>query len=162
MNSLESTSFKVNPSTFDKIINAPTSKSYSNRALICAAFSQNPVRIINLSDSTDVLTLLECLKKIGIDIQKKDNEIVITNSFPECEKLTDETITLESGDGGTTNRFLLALLALGKNKYSLKTKHGMSKRPMDGLLNALKALPVNLSISEKNIENQINIFICYF
>lgn len=154
MNSLENTSFKVSKNLFDKTIIAPTSKSYSNRALICAAFSQTPVKIYNLSNSSDVITLMNCLEQVGIDFKNNGNEIVIDNSFPECEKISEEAIVLNSGDGGTTNRFLLALLALGKNKYILKTKYGMSKRPMEGLLDALKNIPVNIEISDDEISIQ--------
>ena len=154
MNSLENTSFKINKKPFHKTINAPTSKSYSNRALICAAFSQTPVKIFNLSDSTDVITLKSCLEQIGIDFKQNENELIINNSFPECEKLSEQAIILDSGDGGTTNRFLLALLALGKNKYILKTKYGMSSRPMTGLLDALKELSVEIETSENEISIQ--------
>ncbi len=150
----EPTSYKVEPALFDSVITPPSSKSYSNRALICAAFSQDEVRVLNLSDSSDVVTLVACLKKIGVVIEKKDQEWLVKNSFPECEKVSEEEIILETGDGGTTNRFLLALLALGKNKYVLKTSYGMKKRPMGELITALREIPVNVEINDENITIQ--------
>jgi 3-phosphoshikimate 1-carboxyvinyltransferase len=147
LNSSELTNYKIKTGKFDKVIIPPTSKSYANRALIYAAFSQEIVRIKKMAPSSDVRTLLDCLKMVGLDIEESNDEIIFHNSFPECEKSQDKEIILETGDGGTTNRFLLALLSLGKIKYILRPSYGMTSRPMDDLISALREM--SISIEEK-------------
>jgi 3-phosphoshikimate 1-carboxyvinyltransferase len=93
--------------------------------------------------STDVETMLKLLEKIGLEIEREGKIVRIKNSFPECEKGGD--LILETGDGGTTNRFLLPLLARGKNEYTLEAKGHMRKRPMEPLINGLRELAVTIS-----------------
>jgi len=124
----------------------PTSKSYANRLLILASIVKRPVRLYNLPQSTDVINLMKCLQKIGIIFSGNLNELVINNSFPECENLnTKDDILLPSGDGGTTNRFLLPLIALGKKKYILEAESSFAERPNSELFGALVDLGAKLT-----------------
>ena len=135
--------YKVEPTPFDKEIFLPASKSHANRALIIGALKGNGFEVQNLPKSTDVLTLLTCLENIGLFISKNEEQVIFHNSFPACEALTQtEVIDLKTGDGGTTNRFLLALLALGKKTYRFFPNEKMSERPMEDLLNPLRELNV--------------------
>ncbi|MCK5884521.1 MAG: hypothetical protein KAG61_12595, partial [Bacteriovoracaceae bacterium] len=119
----------VLPKPFNKDICVPSSKSYSNRALILGAVSSDSVRINNLSESTDVLNMLRCFGQIGIKFEQHQNSIDITTSFPHCEEKSDRPIYLKTGDGGTTNRFLIPLLALGTNLYRIAASEKMAERP---------------------------------
>ena len=146
--------YKVNPGILIKEIKIPTSKSYSNRALILAAQNPKAITIKGLSHSSDVSHLKSCLKKIGIDFfQQNENDIKIVNSFPQCEIISNGPIYLESGDGGTTNRFLLALLAKGKNIYRVFSSGNISNRPIEELLEGLRLIGARVNtIREKGRE----------
>jgi 3-phosphoshikimate 1-carboxyvinyltransferase len=139
--------YEVKTSSFIRNIEVPRSKSYANRLLILAAVKPGAVTITNLPESNDVTMLVECFENIGLIIEKNEKDITIHNSFPACEK-KKEIIKLETGDGGTTNRFLLALLSLGKRKYQLIPEGHMRNRPMGPLLEALEALNVSVSKGE--------------
>lgn len=148
MNS-ENSLYKVEPTTFDKEILLPSSKSHSNRALIIGAIRGNGFKVHNLSKSTDVTTLLNCLKQVGVSITQTNDTVVFNNSFPCCEKETQgNIIDLQTGDGGTTNRFLIALLSLGRKAYRFFPSEKMSERPMDDLLTPLKKLSVEILSNE--------------
>jgi 3-phosphoshikimate 1-carboxyvinyltransferase len=137
--------FRVESTPFNKDILLPTSKSHSNRALIIGAIRGNDFQINDLSKSTDVRTLLSCLEAIGLKLNYINDSVIFTNSFPACENDTsDNIIDLKTGDGGTTNRFLLALLSQGKKTYRLFPTEKMSERPMDDLLTPLQALRVKI------------------
>ena len=84
---------------------------------------------MTLGTSSDVDTLLRLLGEVGLEIFKNKNSVVIKNSFPACEKISDQVIKLHAGDGGTTNRFISQLLALGKNKYQLISTEKFKERP---------------------------------
>lgn len=143
---LENLPFKVQPLlTFDKEITIPTSKSHSNRALILGAVRGENFKVRNISDSTDVTNLLNAFKKIGLKIEQKGSTVTFLNSYPDCEKLSEgDVIELHTGDGGTTNRFLIALLARGKKEYKIFPTEKMSERPIEDLINPLKKLSVNI------------------
>lgn len=144
---LENSLYKVTPQKFDKEIDVPTSKSYANRALILAALRGNGTTISNISESSDVTNLLTALAQIGLDFEKINNQIRFKNSFPDCEANTKEnTIDLHTGDGGTTNRFLIALLARGKKEYRVFPTEKISERPIVELLLPLKELGVQIDM----------------
>lgn len=144
--------YKVEPNTFDKEIKLPSSKSHANRALIIGARKGKGFIVHNLSGSTDVLTLLNCLKLIGLKVIEEGGSVKFLNSFPECEiETTDEIIDLMTGDGGTTNRFLLALLSLGKKTYRLIPSEKMRERPMDDLIDPLKLLKVQMEVNDPGV-----------
>ena len=94
---------------FQKSVIIPTSKSYANRILILAALCPSVITIEGLPESTDVSNLISCLQQVGLEFSKDSKgHLKVLNSFPECEKNTSlDTIVLETGDGGTTNRFIL-------------------------------------------------------
>ena len=136
--------FKVESKPFHKTMEIPSSKSHANRILILAALCKEPVFIKGLPPSSDVEVMLDCLKKIGLKITNREGGVVVENSFPACEKM-DGPIRLETGDGGTTNRFLWGLLARGKNKYLIEADSAFKKRPQDDLLDSLKKLKVKIN-----------------
>jgi len=143
--SLKPAPFKVNFSTFNQTVDIPTSKSHANRLLILGAIDKRSVMIKNIPHSSDVLTMIDVLKRIGLNIIEEGKNIRIINSFPECEKNSiDDLICLESGDGGTTNRFLMAFLARGEKTYFLNAKGGMRDRPMEEIENVLNSCDVEI------------------
>lgn len=135
------------PSTFDKRIQVPSSKSYANRLLILAAINPNPIEVRNLPLSSDVETMISCLREIGLIINETKEGVLISNSFPECEK-EGEPLVLDTKDGGTTNRFLVPFLARGKKKYILEPEGHMRDRPMADLLSSLNSLGVKTTHNE--------------
>lgn len=148
--SLENLCFKIEPSQkISTKIEIPTSKSFANRALILAAVISDSITINNVPESTDVLNLISSLRLIGLKITIKNSSVTVHNSFPLCEVLTDKVISLETGDGGTTNRFLIPLLALGQNTYEIIPSHKMKDRPMQELDTVLKTMAVDVIRNEK-------------
>ncbi|MFG1500149.1 hypothetical protein ABMA70_08045 [Halobacteriovorax sp. XZX-3] len=135
--------------SYIKKIKVPSSKSFANRALVLAAIYSQDIQLINMPESTDVVNMLSCLESIGLTIEKAEDGIIIRGSFPECEIETEDVVELYSGDGGTTNRFIIPLLALGKNKYSLIPSEKMFERPMDELVSVLDDLDAVVTRDEK-------------
>ena len=117
-----------------------TSKSHSNRVLVACALCDESKEIVNLSDAQDVLDMLSNLRSLGLEIKKNDNVHSIANSFPACEVSSSHPVILGGSEGGTTIRFLLPLIALGKNEYHLKLKGSLVNRPMKDLIDNLTSL----------------------
>ena len=121
-------------------VQVPTSKSVAARLLILAAISKRAITIYDVPSCQDIQDLLACFKQIGLRLEEKESSVTIHNSFPACETLTNQTIVLKSGEGGTTNRFLIAMLARGSNSYQLHYYGRMKQRPINELLLALGQL----------------------
>lgn len=127
----------------------PTSKSYSNRALVKAALSKQNMRIKHISTAQDVVDFINCLRGIGISIEMDGMDCVVKGNFPECE-LDREEIHLFAGQGGTTSRFLMALVALGKKKYIIDVDEQLKVRPIQPLISSLKSIGVKIRSLEKS------------
>ncbi len=115
----------------------PSSKSYANRALILGALRGNSFHIQNLPKASDVQFLVDGLKQLGLIMDQKGSDLWVRNSFPACE--TTETV-IEVGEGGTTARFLAALLLLGKKKHTLILGERLSERPWQEFIDVVQAM----------------------
>lgn len=150
MNSANSL-YKVEPSFFEREIFLPTSKSHANRALIIGAIRGNGFRIHQLPMSSDVTTMLACLKAVGLTIVQQGDALIFKNSFPACEAdKPQQVIDLKTGDGGTTNRFLMALLSRGQKTYRFFPSEKMSERPIDDLIQPLRGLQVEIELDQES------------
>jgi len=105
-------------------VGLPGSKSISNRLLILEALSEGKVKGIDYSDAEDTRTLVHLLKHL-----------------PEYA---------DAGAGGTTFRFLLALLA-SKNGYEgvLTGSQRLQERPVKQLVEALNSLGADVKYAVK-------------
>lgn len=128
--------------SFDKI-QVPISKSYSNRALIIAALREGSTAIQGYSDSDDTKDLIKSLRAIGLKIDINPTQIIVNNSFPECEK--DSGCSIHIREGATTLRFLMSFLSLGRRNYRITAKQSLLIRPHDELLKLLGVAGVKVT-----------------
>ncbi len=134
------TAIKITSDKINDVVLCPTSKSYANRALICALLSEKTITISDLPDAKDVAELIEMFIEIGININRSENAITIEGHFPKDEVLTESIHHLTGSEGGTTLRFLIPLLALGSNCYHIKMLGGLANRPMQDLVSYISSL----------------------
>ena len=127
---------RVEPARLKAQVTLPGSKSHANRFLIVAARTAGTQLIRALPESDDVRLLLAALKQIGLDIHGT-NDVEVRGQFPACEERVSGAIEIDVGEGGTTARFLAALLARGRNRYHLKLHGRLAERPWSELLEAL-------------------------
>jgi 3-phosphoshikimate 1-carboxyvinyltransferase len=114
----------------DRVVNATIrltgSKSECNRALVIAALSEGKVKVENLSEAADTVTLAGVLE-----------------SFQESS-------TVNIGPAGTAMRFLTAFFTLQKQHQVVLTgSERMKQRPIGILVDALKSLGAEISYEEK-------------
>lgn len=133
-------------------IKIPTSKSYANRALILATLKQSEMVLKDLPQAQDVKDMLNVLLELGVINSIKFDRLTVKKSFPKDEVQTNEIQELYLGEGGTTIRFLLPLLALGTNKYLIKVNPRFKSRPHQELLDILNQAGVLIEYSKKEDE----------
>lgn len=121
----------------------PRSKSHANRALILSALREQEITLEGLPEASDVTQLVAALRQIGLEIQVDGSSAAIRNHFPACE--TDAT-EIDVGEGGTTARFLAALLLLGKKSYQMKLGKRLAQRPWEEFLALAESLGAKVSL----------------
>lgn len=132
-------------------VHVPPSKSYANRALILAALSQKKLTLKNLPDAKDVIFLIKSLEDLGLQMEKTDSSLTIINSYPACETHGSR---LDVGEGGTTARFLSALLLLGKKEYTLVLGERLKDRPWEEFLKLARSLGGKVSLEGRELKIQ--------
>src|SRR5262245_14985331 len=120
-------------------IRPPGSKSITNRALVCAALAKGTSTLTGALDSEDTQVMIECLRKLGIAIESRDEGTTLI-AHGCGGKIPANSADLFVGNSGTTIRFLTAMCALGHGTYRLDGIERMRQRPIGDLLDALKQL----------------------
>ncbi len=129
-----------------KTIEIPGSKSYTNRALLMATLTKNSVTIKNPLESDDTNAMIDCLEKLGIEIEKTKNKIVVKGSF---EDVKDGNYELNANLAATAIRFILPLLTIVPGTKILQGNEGLNKRPIGELVNGLKQLGAKIEYTDK-------------
>lgn len=119
----------------------PGSKSLTNRALLLAALCDAPVLLTGALFSEDTHLMAEALKKLGISVSTDEGAKTIAVSGQSKRFSSDHPVDLFVGLAGTAARFLTALCAAApQGIYRIDGVPQMRKRPMKGLIDALRAL----------------------
>lgn len=120
-------------------VGLPGSKSITNRALLLAALCDGPVTLTGALFSEDTAIMAEALRKLGFDV--RENPAAATIEVQGWGgKIPAREADLHVGLAGTAARFLTALCAAAPSgAYRLDGVPQMRKRPMKGLIEALRA-----------------------
>jgi 3-phosphoshikimate 1-carboxyvinyltransferase len=132
----------------DATIRLPGSKSITNRALVCAALADGRSHLRGVLAADDTEAMLDNLERLGFvvsaDVQAASVAVSGVPAGPEAGP-----VTLDARLSGTTSRFLLALLAIGRGPYLLDGAEPLRARPMADGIAALEALGVTLTHADE-------------
>jgi 3-phosphoshikimate 1-carboxyvinyltransferase len=117
-------------------VRVPPSKSATNRAVVLASLSPEPVEIANPLESADTAALLRCLKAMGARTAPISGGLSLCG--PLSGSASTET-TLDAEDSGTAARFLAAVSAVTPGRFRLDGSARLRERPMAELVEALRA-----------------------
>jgi 3-phosphoshikimate 1-carboxyvinyltransferase len=126
---------------FTATITPPGSKSLTNRALVLAALADGASNLSNVLFADDTLVMLDCLARLGfdLDVDKDSNRVRVGGLAGRIPAASAE---LFCGNSGTTIRFVTALCALGRGRFTLDGIPRMRQRPIGDLVALLKNLGV--------------------
>jgi 3-phosphoshikimate 1-carboxyvinyltransferase len=144
------------------------SKSECNRALIIEALSNGKVKVENISDAADAVTLFEVLSfKSEVRSQKPEAKSLKSN---DLELETSDLRLVNIGPAGTAMRFLTAYFTLQDQEVILTGSERMKQRPIGILVDALRELggqieyvenegfpPIKLKGSLVQLSNKVSI-----
>lgn len=114
----------------------PGSKSVTARALVCAALAKGKSVLHGVSLCDDSLTMISCLKALGIGIAVSGADIFVEGCGG---KIPEKKASFNVGNSGTAARFLTALAAFSDGEYLVDCADGMKRRSISPLINSLCA-----------------------
>ena len=124
--------------TYNKIIYVDSDKSISIRSFLVGAISHNISEIKNVLESDDVFSCINCLKKLGVRIDKiKSGHYKVYGKGLGSFYAKKNTI-LDCGNSGTTARLLLGLLSTSPNIHvKIKGDRSLNKRSMAKIIDLM-------------------------
>tara|TARA_B100002052_G_C15832813_1_gene576227 strand:- start:5 stop:1345 length:1341 start_codon:yes stop_codon:yes gene_type:complete len=136
---------------FNRRIDVDGDKSLSIRFALLASQALGKSRGYNLLKSEDVISTINCLKKLGVDINwnEKNNFCEINgnglNSF-----VYRNNLTLNANNSGTCARLLASLLIKSSKKIKLIGDKSLSKRDMKRIIDPLSRFGATFYPKNKN------------
>ncbi len=121
----------------DATLSMPGSKSFTNRALICASLANGESQLVGWLDSEDTRVMIDSLGRLGVEVEERGGTLLVRGLGG---KFAIPLHPLDCGASGTTMRFLTALAALVPGRVVLDGSARMRERPIQPLAEALSAL----------------------
>ncbi len=128
-------------------LEAPPSKSYTNRAYIVAALADGEVRLENPLFSDDTRYMREALSQFGVTVVEEERAAVVQGRGGLLQLPSEEIFV---GNAGTTMRFLTTLAALAPGVTRLTGDERMQERPIEDLLMCLRQMNIKAESLQRN------------
>lgn len=125
-------------------VDAISSKSFAHRFLILASVADIDTTIIINEFSNDIMTTIDCLRNLGVEIEINENEVTVHPSF-----FQKDVSDINVNDSGSTFRFLLPLVSFLSQKTNIQCSGRLQDRPIKELVDQLKLS--GLTFSEEKL-----------
>jgi 3-phosphoshikimate 1-carboxyvinyltransferase len=128
---------RITPSPISGEVSAPSSKSYTHRAVIAASLAAGESLIESPLLSDDTLYTINACRSLGAAIELESDRLKISGTGG---KITASRERIFAGNSGSTTRLVAPLAALSQNKVILDGDNRLRQRPAGDLLSALESL----------------------
>jgi 3-phosphoshikimate 1-carboxyvinyltransferase len=135
----------IRPGSVDGAVDAPPSKSYTQRAVACALMADGQSEIVNPSVSEDCLSALEAARLLGAKISRQGANYLVLGGPIE----TPEDV-VNCGGSATALRIFTAVSAHAPGTSVLTGDASLRRRPMADLLSAMNELGVDCRSTRGN------------
>ena len=121
----------------DVVIDAPPSKAHTLRALIISSLSDGRSTIYNPLLGQDQRNVIECLKKLGVEIKEEDDKLIVEGRGGRYTPTNDE---LNVGESGVGMNFLTSAVCLSDKPIVITGSKRITERPILEVVNGLRQL----------------------
>jgi 3-phosphoshikimate 1-carboxyvinyltransferase len=128
-------------------VRLPGSKSLTQRYLVCAALADGRSTLLDVSPSEDARYMVAGLRELGFRVELDERRCLAAVTGAAGFVPADEA-AIDAGSAGAVLRFLTAVCALGQGRYRLDGSAGLRRRPLSGLVGALRSLGVRVECAE--------------
>ena len=129
-------------------ITVPGDKSISHRSIMFGALAEGTTRVTNFLRGADCLSTIDCFRKLGIDIEDLDSEILIHGKG--LHGLTAPSSMLDVGNSGTTTRLISGILAGQRFTTELNGDESIQSRPMKRIMEPLTMMGADITSIRDN------------
>ncbi|MCW4006868.1 MAG: 3-phosphoshikimate 1-carboxyvinyltransferase [Candidatus Bathyarchaeota archaeon] len=133
---------------------ASASKAYTQRMLIAAALSQGTSKISNPLLSEDTQAAIRAVTALGAKVKTSQADCWTVEGAKE---LKGASKPINCGESGATLRFMIPVAALAPTPSTFSLGKGLSKRPVEPLLDCLKQLGVKSEV--KTVRGRVSIHV---
>ena len=120
---------------FRGVVEVPGDKSVSHRALLLNALATGSARVRGLLRGEDVLSTLEAVRALGVEVEDDGDEVVVHGTGT----LREPHDVIDCGNSGTTMRLLTGILAAEPFFAVLTGDASLRRRPMRRVADPLRA-----------------------
>ncbi|MEJ2006755.1 MAG: 3-phosphoshikimate 1-carboxyvinyltransferase [Acidobacteriota bacterium] len=124
----------------------PGDKSISHRYAMLAAIAEGVSTIRSFADSVDCQSTLECLKKLGVKIDRQGR--VVTIEGVGLDGLRPSAKPLDAGNSGSTIRMMTGILSGQAFRTVIGGDASLSRRPMKRIIDPLTRMGARIYSSE--------------
>lgn len=125
----------------------PGDKSISHRSIMFASMADGISTVKNCLLSQDLHSTINCFRAMGCKIDINDETIVVEGRG--FRGLREPESDLDCGNSGTTTRLIAGILSAQKFSSTLIGDESLSVRPMNRIVDPLKLMGADISVSEK-------------
>lgn len=133
---------------YDKTIVCPPDKSVSVRAVILGAYAVGRTTVRNLSLCADVLSAVDCMRRLGADIKLDGTTAYIAGAPFHGAKL-------DCGNSATVARLLAGLLSGLNGVFELTGDESLLRRPMARVIEPLVAMGARIQHTDGKLPVKI-------
>jgi len=127
-------------------IDAPPSKAHTLRALIISSLADGESTIYNPLLGQDQLNVIECLKRLGTEIEPKDNKIIVHGTGGRYSPISNE---LNVGESGVGMNFLTSAACLSDRPIIITGAERITERPILEIVKGLGQLGCRIKYLRK-------------
>jgi 3-phosphoshikimate 1-carboxyvinyltransferase len=132
--------------TVTGVVELPGDKSISHRYGILAALAEGKSEIINYASAADCRSTLECMRRLGAQVEIASDRIHITGAG--LDGLQEPRKTLDAENSGSTMRMLSGVLAGQRFNSTITGDDSLRKRPMRRVVEPLTQMGASISTQE--------------
>jgi len=138
---------KIRPATkLEGTVQMPGDKSISHRYAMLSAIAEGPTEIHFFATSADCQSTLDCLKSLGVKIERRDD--VVTIQGAGLAGLRQSAARLDAGNSGSTMRMLSGILAGQPFRSIMTGDASLSRRPMKRVIEPLTQMGARIQLAE--------------
>jgi 3-phosphoshikimate 1-carboxyvinyltransferase len=139
----------ISARTFSGPVVLPGDKSISHRYALLAALARGTSRIEHFSAAADCQSTLDCLRKLGVKIERTASAVRITGAG--LNGLQHSRRKLDAGNSGTTMRLLAGILAGQPFDSTLTGDRSLQRRPMRRVIEPLTQMGAEIHAGHEGV-----------
>ncbi len=123
--------------TMNATVTAPPAKAHTLRAILLGALAEGKTIVDNPLLGDDQLHLIECLRTLGVSIERESGRLIIQGTGGTFRPIAD---TIDVGESGVAMNTLLSATCLVDRDITITGSNGLIARPVADLVAGLRQL----------------------